>query len=51
MKTLDLAETDDFEEEVCLVRENREFMELLRQRSAPGRTYSLGEVRAALGLD
>ena len=45
-----IAEIDDFEAEVRLVRENRELMEFLRQRSAPGKTYSIEEVRAALGL-
>lgn len=45
-----LAETDDFEEEVRLVRENRELMEFLRKRSAPGKTYTLKEVRNELGL-
>jgi hypothetical protein len=45
-----LAEIDDFEEEVRLVRENRELMDFLRQRSAPGKTYTLDEVRKELGL-
>jgi len=45
-----LAEVDDFEAEVRLVRENRELMEFLRQRSAPGKTYTLDEVRKELGL-
>lgn len=45
-----LAEVDDFEAEVRLVRENRELMEFLRQRSAPGKTYTLDEVRRELGL-
>ncbi len=40
-----VAEIDDFETEVRLVRENHELMEVLRQRSAPGKTYSLDEVR------
>ena len=30
-----VAEIDDFETEVRLVRENRQLMEFLRQRSAP----------------
>ena len=45
-----VAEIDDFEAEVCLVRENRELMEFLRQRSAPGKTYTLDEVRKELRL-
>ena len=45
-----LAEIDDFEEEVRLVRENRELMEFLRQRSAPGKTYTLDEGRKELDL-
>ncbi len=45
-----VAEIDDFETEVRLVRENRELMEFLRQRSAPGKTYTLDEVRKALKL-
>ena len=45
-----VAEIDDFETEVRLVRENAELMEFLRQRSAPGRTYTLDEVRKELNL-
>jgi hypothetical protein len=45
-----VAEIDDFEAEVRLVRENRELMEFLRQRSAPGKTYTLDEVRKELNL-
>ncbi|HPD15419.1 MAG TPA: hypothetical protein PLE19_10740 [Planctomycetota bacterium] len=45
-----VAEVDDFEEEVRLVREKRELMGFLRQRSAPGKTYTLGEVRGELVL-
>lgn len=45
-----VAEIDDFEAEVRLVRENRELMEFLRQRSAPGKTYTLDEVRKELDL-
>ena len=45
-----VAEIDDFETEVRLVRENRQLMDFLRQRSAPGKTYTLDEVRKALNL-
>jgi len=45
-----VAEIDDFETEVRLVRENRELMEFLRQRSAPGKTYTIDEVRKELNL-
>ena len=45
-----VAEIDDFGTEVRLVRENRELMEFLRQRSTPGKTYTLDEVRKALNL-
>ena len=45
-----VAEIDDFETEVRLVRENRQLMEFLRQRSAPGKTYTLDEVRKELNL-
>jgi hypothetical protein len=45
-----VAEIVDFETEVRLVRENRELMEFLRQRSAPGKTYTVDEVRKELNL-
>ena len=45
-----VAEIDAFETEVRLVRENRELMEFLRHRSAPGKTYTLDEVRKELNL-
>ncbi len=45
-----IAEIDDFESEVRLVRENRELMEFLRERSAPGKTYTLDEVAKELNL-
>ena len=45
-----VAEIDDFETEVRLVRENSELMEFLRQRSVPGKAYSLEEVRRELKL-
>jgi len=50
MKSIDLAEIDDFEAEVRLVRENRELMDFLRQRYAPGKTYTLDRVRKELSL-
>ena len=45
-----VAEVDDFETGVRLVRENREVMDFLRQRSAPGKTYTLDGVRKELKL-
>lgn len=45
-----LAEMDDFEREVGLVRQNQELMELLEQRSRAERTYTLDQAREALGL-
>jgi hypothetical protein len=46
-----LAEIDDFEREVALVRQNPELMELLEERSKPGPTLTLAEVRESLGLN
>jgi hypothetical protein len=46
-----LAEIDDFEREVALVRQNQELMEFLDRRSEPGPTYTLGEARRILELD
>ena len=46
-----LAEVDDFDKEIALVRQNPELMELLDQRSKSGQTFSLDQVRAELGLD
>ena len=44
-----LAEVDDFDQEVALVRKNSELMEFLAQRSKEGKRYSLDEVKARLG--
>ncbi len=46
-----LAEVDDFDKEISLVRQNPELMELLDRRSRPGPTLTLDQVRAELGLD
>jgi hypothetical protein len=46
-----LAEVDEFEREVALVRQNQELMELLDRRSQPGKTYTLEETRKILGID
>ena len=45
-----LAEVDDFEQEVTLVRQQPELLEFLEQRSHSGRTLTLDEARKALGL-
>jgi len=45
-----LAEIDDFEEEVRLVRENPELMAFLRARSSGAKTLSEAELRRRLGL-
>jgi len=45
-----LAEVDDFAAEVESVRQNRELMELLEERSREEKTYSLSEVEKKLGL-
>jgi hypothetical protein len=46
-----LAEVDDFEREVDLVRQNQELMELLDRRSRPSKTYTIDEARKLLGID
>jgi hypothetical protein len=46
-----LAEVDDFDREVALVRQNQELMEFLEQRSLPGQTYTIDEARKILELD
>jgi len=45
-----LAEIDDFEEEVRLVRENAELMAFLEARSIGSRTLTEAELRKRLGL-
>jgi hypothetical protein len=46
-----LAEVDDFDREVALVRQNQELMEFLEQRSRPSQTYTIEEARRILELD
>ena len=46
-----LAEIDDFDREVALVRQNQELMDLLDQRSEPGPTYTIEEARRILEID
>lgn len=45
-----VAEIDDFDRELELVRQNEELMEFLRLRSAEENTFTLSEVREKLGL-
>ncbi|MBM4033453.1 MAG: hypothetical protein FJ291_16945 [Planctomycetes bacterium] len=45
-----VAEIDDFDDEVRLVRENRAIMDFLRQRSGPDETHALEEATAKLGI-
>lgn len=45
-----LAEIDDFEEEVRLVRENAELMAFLKARSKGSRTLTEAELKKRLGL-
>jgi hypothetical protein len=45
-----MAEVDDFEREVALVRENEGLMAFLKERSHPGPTMALDQVKNALGL-
>jgi hypothetical protein len=46
-----LAEVDDFEQEVALVRQQPELMAFLEERSKPDTTYTLDQVKEMLGLD
>jgi hypothetical protein len=46
-----LAEVDEFEREVALVRQNQELMELLDHRSRPSKTYTIEEAREILGIE
>jgi hypothetical protein len=46
-----VAELDDFDRELELVRQNEELMELLARRSKDEPTFSLDEVRRELGLE
>jgi hypothetical protein len=45
-----LAEINDFDKEVELVRQNQELMDFLDQRSREEKTYTLSQVRKSLGL-
>ena len=45
-----LAEVDDFDTEIDLVRQNEELMTLLAERSREKKTYILQQVRKQLGL-
>ena len=44
------AEVDDFDTEIALVRQNKELMALLAERSREKKTYILQQVRKQLGL-
>jgi hypothetical protein len=45
-----LAEVDDFDKEVELVRQHQDLMEFLAQRSQETKTFTLSQVREKLGL-
>jgi hypothetical protein len=45
-----LAEINDSDKEVELVRQNQELMDFLDQRSREEKTYTLSQVRKSLGL-
>jgi hypothetical protein len=45
-----LAEIDDFDRELELIRQSDELMEFLRLRSSENKTLTLCEVREKLGL-
>jgi hypothetical protein len=45
-----LAEIDDFDRELELIRQNDELMEFLRLRASEDKTFTLTEVRGKLGL-
>ena len=46
-----LAEIDDFNHEISLIREQKTLMEFLDQRSSPAKTFTLDQVRETLGLN
>jgi hypothetical protein len=46
-----LAEVDELDREVALVRQQTELMALLDERSRSTSTLSLSQARAALGID
>ena len=45
-----LAEVDDLDTEIALIRQNEELMTLLAERSREKKTYTLEQVREQLGL-
>ena len=45
-----VAEVDDFDREIALVRQNAELMALLEARSSNEKTVPLDEVKRSLGL-
>ncbi len=45
-----LAQLEDFEQEVELVRQNPELMQLLKERSKEPATYTLDQIREQLNL-
>jgi hypothetical protein len=45
-----LAEVNDFDTEIALVRQNEELMTFLAERSSEKKTYTLQQVREQLGL-
>jgi hypothetical protein len=45
-----LAEVDDFDTEIALVRQNEELMALFAERSREKKTYTLQQMREQLGL-
>lgn len=46
-----LAEIDNFDREVELIRQNQEFMNFLDERSREQKTLTLNQVRQQLGLE
>ncbi len=55
LRTLDgrefvLAEVDDFNKEIELIRQNQELLKLLDQRSEERKTFTLNQVRKQLNL-
>ncbi len=46
-----LAEVNELDREIEMVRQQPELMDLLARRSNPGATFTLDQVRAELGLD
>ena len=45
-----LAETDDFDKEIALIRQHDELMQFLNHRSKTTKTYTLNQVREKLDL-